>query len=148
MFRTRNYSQIGMSMSMKMTSNAISPIVHLIASSPFWTTTQMHPSRTRMVSRILELIGSADIDQTGYVVSISDGAQIYWDGDLLSHTHYPRRSGSRPSSPVPALRRVLLARCHSTGPCSEVAEVDAGCPGELEGAKPCLRRAKTQRTPV
>lgn len=51
-------SRIGMSMSMKMTSKVISPIEQRIASSPLWTTTHMHPSRCRMVSRILEEIGS------------------------------------------------------------------------------------------
>jgi hypothetical protein len=44
--------------SINITSKASSPMEHLIASSPLWTTTQRQPNRTRMVSKILEEMGS------------------------------------------------------------------------------------------
>lgn len=54
-------------MSIKMTSNASSPIEQRIASSPLCTTTHRQPNLTRMVSRILEEMGSRRVCQSNSV---------------------------------------------------------------------------------
>lgn len=59
-----------------MTSNWMSPMAQLIASSPLATTTHRQPSRARIVSRILELIGLSSAIKQSTVLSPGGGTAL------------------------------------------------------------------------